>query len=114
METSEGIKIYQIETMDHKTLVMGKNTKDAVIKFFRGIQNLRVWVETNKMGGAIVVRYNGEEIAMSTIPILLNLRALDKKEAIAYLLGNTSMNPNIVDSYINTEMLKYKWIVEDD
>ena len=114
MEAPEGLKIYQIETMANKTLVMAENSQNAVIKFFKGIENLRGWVEEDKIGGAILVSYEDTNIAISTIPLLLNLRVLQRKEAVHYILSNTNMNPNIVQAFINSQMEKYHWIVEDD
>jgi hypothetical protein len=114
MEDSERMRMYEVETMDHKTLVMAENTKDAVIKFFQSINNLREWVETNKIGGAIVITYNDTNVAMSTIPLLLNLKVLGRKEAIRYIRQNTSMNPSLIESFINSEIEKYRWVVEND
>lgn len=114
MEAPEGLRMYQVETMNNKTLVMAESSRSAIIKFFKGIDNLREWVEKHKIGGAIVVSYENTSVSMSTIPLLLNLRALQRKEAVHYILSNTNMNPNTVQSYINREMEKYHWIVEDD
>jgi len=106
------LKAYTIDTMGKETLLLATGFNDAILRYFRGIPNLRDWVETNKLGGAIRVKRDGQDHEVNTIPILINLRVISKEEGVEYLKNNTNLDEAFIQSFIDSQIEKYKWVIK--
>lgn len=113
--TEKVLRAFKFTTMGESTLVFAERGNEAIGKFFKGIPNLRRWIEERKMGAAVIVEVKNKsgstvKRTLPTVPILVNLGALSMDEGIQYLLRYNRIPQDMCRGYLIKEMERTQWV----
>ncbi|MBU0846620.1 hypothetical protein KKH23_05470 [Patescibacteria group bacterium] len=92
------MKMYEVETMDEKTMIPAENRKEAYAKFFINVKLGKH--PLNKIGGLISVRDpdDGEDYPFRTTPTLWLMKIITPETAFATIEKMLDLDPSSEDS----------------